>query len=333
MDSLHIDLPNELQFEIFKFLDLKELFNASLCCKRFSKYASSVEIWKILVNSLFRPHQFIPELHSIIKYGSEIDLLQKTYKITKKATFIKNQQDLDQYQTKINDTIYIYPGNYSIKENLHEIPSTNIIGLGQNNSEVVISGGKDAWGVLNIENSNLSFEKSKIQNVTLKSIKEDINNHMICVSNVYLMISNCTFESENAQATCINIYGKTHCILENNKIKNSNKHGIYCGQGSKSLIRFNEIINTKHSGIHIISKGSSIIENNYIKDCLHHGIYVNDQGSAEIRNNQIINCEGFGIEKEETSYRVIDENNTLINCKGNFVEKTTSRDNNDCILM
>lgn len=333
MESSFVDIPIELQFEIIKFLDIKDLSNIALVSKNYYSFFKSVEIWKIQVNSLFRPQKFIQDLHSFVTHGNDLEKLQKIYKISRKATFIKNQEDLDKYEQKSYDIVYIFPGEYKLNENLNRLKPINIIGIGKNNSEVVLFGGEKGWGIINIESHNFDqFENSKLMNFTLRSRKEDENHHVICIGNVFVKITNCNFDSENSMATCVNIYGNTYCILENNKILNSNKHGIYCGQSAKALVRNNEIINTKHSGIHIISNGLCVIENNLIKNCLHHGIYINVKGGSEIRNNQFINIEGKGIEKEEESQQVINENNTFINCKGKLVEKTTSRDT-DCLIM
>ena len=239
-------LPNEIEFLIISYLDLEEIRNISLVCRLFNYYSKISSIWKNYANSLIKPMKFDLKKHSIIKYGPENLKWNKFCKILKKSIIIKDQTEFEKLKKKFGMSIFLYPGVYQLSND--DIPPMNIIGL-ENQTDVVLTGnskknlllnfifqgGRSSWGVLNvnikeneIEHCNI-LENCYIKNLTISSNVENFNSHLVCIS-CNLRIENCIFDSKNVKATSINIYSeKSKCILKENLIRNSSKHGIYVG--------------------------------------------------------------------------------------------------------
>ena len=231
--------PNEILYFIITFLDVQSIILVEYTCKLFYQFSKTPEIWENFCNSLIKPQKINISLHSKIVNGSKYEKYLEMYKILRKAYIIKNQEEFVELQNitpKYRSFIFLYPGTYTIENNIR-FPPVNIIGLG--NKKVKITGGTKQWGILNFEakglylehNYMMQYEKCLVTNLKIYAKENEEIQHIICVGSPFVEIKNCTLDSKFASATCLNIFGgDTECLVINSKIKNSNKHGIYVGQ-------------------------------------------------------------------------------------------------------
>ena len=200
--------------------------------------------------------------------------------------------------------IIVRPGLY--QEGLIMNKPLEIVGEGDLNSIIIEAHDRNA----------LLFQarEGQVANLTLRQSEGEW--YGVNVIQGHLNLNGCDISSKNL--ACVAIGKGAYASIQDSRIHNSQKGGVWFDEGGQGLLENNDIFANVYSGVLISTESNPTLHNNKIHDNKQSGVYVYEKGLGTFESNYIFAnaYNGIGIKNEGNPTLI---NNIIYNNKKNGV--------------